>query len=84
MDRKGIALIAVCLAGMLGLKYVADLLWPTPKGARSEPPALSVSNAPSARVNAPPAATTHAAPALAGGPVVPPSLGAAEIGRAHV
>ncbi|MFM8878188.1 MAG: membrane protein insertase YidC [Verrucomicrobiota bacterium] len=78
MDRKGIALIAVCLAGMLGLKYVADLLWPTPKGARSEPPALSVSNAPSARVNAPPAATTHAAPALAGGPVVPPSLGAAE------
>ncbi len=78
MDRKGIALIAVCLAGMLGLKYVADLLWPTPKGARSLPPAAAVSNAPSTRVNAPPAATTHAAPALAGGPVVPPSLGAAE------
>ena len=78
MDRKGIALIAVCIAGMLGLKYVADLLWPTPKGARTEPTALVASNAPSTKVNAPPATATHAAPALAGAPVVPPSIGTAE------
>jgi len=29
MDRKGIAFIAVCVAGMVGLKFVADWIWPT-------------------------------------------------------
>jgi YidC/Oxa1 family membrane protein insertase len=29
MDRKGIAFIALCVAGMVGLKFVADWMWPT-------------------------------------------------------
>lgn len=37
MDRKGIAFLAVCVAGMVGLKYVADWIWPTPPGGYRRP-----------------------------------------------
>lgn len=30
MDRKSITFMAVCLAGMVGLKFVGDWIWPTP------------------------------------------------------
>lgn len=53
MDRKGIAFLAVCLAGMVGLKYVADFIWPTPTGARPVASAAASTNASSAKVNAP-------------------------------
>ena len=81
MDRKSIALIVACIAGMIGLKYVADLIWPTPTGARPAPAAMAVttaSNAPASRVNAPPAASTQAAPTLPPGPVAMPALSSAE------
>lgn len=78
MDRKGIALIAVCIAGMVGLKYVADFIWPTPAGARPVSVVVASSNAPSTKVNAPPVNTTQAAPAQPLGAVVMPAMGAAE------
>lgn len=78
MDRKGIAFLAVCLAGMVGLKYVADFIWPTPTGARPEASAAASSNAPLSKVNAPPANTTQMAPALPVGPVTVPTFQSAE------
>lgn len=50
MDRKGIVFLAICLAGMVGLKYVADWIWPTPPGgfprvvASTNSPAASSTN----------------------------------------
>ena len=78
MDRKGFAFLAVCLAGMVGLKYVADFIWPTPTGARPVAVAPATSNAPSAKVNAPPVSTTQAAPALPAGPLAVPTFQATE------
>ncbi|MFM7805661.1 MAG: membrane protein insertase YidC [Verrucomicrobiota bacterium] len=79
MDRKGIALIVACIAGMIGLKYVADVIWPTPTGARPLPTAPAAStNAAASRVNAPPASSAQPAPALPAGPVAMPALSAAE------
>ncbi len=47
MDRKGIAFIAACIAGMLGLKYGLDLIWPTPPpGSRPVAAAVSGTNSP--------------------------------------
>ncbi len=78
MDRKGIAFLAVCLAGMVGLKYVADFIWPTPTGARPQATAAVSSNTPSVKVNAPPAGSTQAAPALPAGPLTVPTFQSAE------
>jgi YidC/Oxa1 family membrane protein insertase len=78
MDRKGIAFIAVCLAGMVGLKYVADFIWPTSTGARPVASATTSSNAPLSKVNAPPASTAQMAPALPVGPVTAPAFQSAE------
>jgi len=78
MDRKGIAFLAVCLAGMVGLKYVADFIWPTPTGARPVASAAASTNASSSKVNAPPANTTQSAPALPVGPVTAPAYQSAE------
>ena len=78
MDRKGIAFLAVCLAGMVGLKYVADFIWPTPTGARPQTTAAVSSNTPSVKVNAPPAGSTQVAPALPAGPLTVPTFQSAE------
>ena len=78
MDRKGIAFLAVCLAGMVGLKYVADFIWPTPTGARSEASVAASSNAPLSKANAPLASTAQMAPVLLAGPVTVPTFQAAE------
>jgi YidC/Oxa1 family membrane protein insertase len=71
MDRKGIAFLAVCLAGMVGLKYVADFIWPTPTGARPEASVAASSNAPLA-------STAQRVPVLLAGPVTVPTFQAAE------
>ena len=71
MDRKGIAFLAVCLAGMVGLKYVADFIWPTPTGARPEASVAASSNAPLA-------STAQRAPVLLASPVTVPTFQAAE------
>ena len=78
MDRKGIAFLAVCLAGMVGLKYVADFIWPTPTGARPEASVAASSNAPLSKANAPLASTAQMAPVLLAGPVTVPTFQAAE------
>ena len=78
MDRKGIAFLAVCLAGMVGLKYVADFIWPTPTGARPQATAAVSSNTPSVKVNAPPAGSTQVAPALPAGSLTVPTFQSAE------
>ena len=78
MDRKGIAFLAVCLAGMVGLKYVADFIWPTPTGARSEASVAASSNAPLSKANAPLASTAQMAPVLLASPVTVPTFQAAE------
>lgn len=78
MDRKGFAFLAVCLAGMVGLKYVADFIWPTPKGALPVAAVPASTNASSAKVNAPPASTTQSAPALPAGPLAVPTFQATE------
>jgi YidC/Oxa1 family membrane protein insertase len=78
MDRKGIAFLAVCLAGMVGLKYVADFIWPTPTGARPVASATASSNAPLSKVNAPLASTAQMVPALLAGPLSVPTFQAAE------
>ena len=71
MDRKGIAFLAVCLAGMVVLKYVADFIWPTPTGARPEASVAASSNAPLA-------STAQRVPVLLAGPVTVPTFQAAE------
>lgn len=78
MDRKGIAFLAVCLAGMVGLKYVADFIWPTPTGARPEASVAASSNALLSKANAPLASTAQMAPVLLAGPVTVPTFQAAE------
>ena len=78
MDRKGIAFLAVCLAGMVGLKYVADFIWPTPTGARPEASVAASSNAPFSKANVPLASTAQMAPVLLAGPVTVPTFQAAE------
>jgi YidC/Oxa1 family membrane protein insertase len=78
MDRKGIAFLAVCLAGMVGLKYVADFIWPTPTGARSEASVAASSNSPLSKVNAPLASTAQMVPVLLASPVSVPTFQTAE------
>ena len=78
MDRKGIAFLAVCLAGMVGLKYVADFIWPTPTGARSEASVAASSNSPLSKVNAPLASTEQRTPVLLASPVSVPTFQTAE------
>jgi YidC/Oxa1 family membrane protein insertase len=56
---------------MVGLKYVADFIWPTPTGARPEASVAASSNAPLA-------STSQRVPVLLAGPVTVPTFQAAE------
>ena len=72
MDRKGIAFVIACIAGMIGLNYFANWMWPT-KPSGSGPAvtnaAPAVPGAPG--VTAPAQAVPSASPAATNGPVFP-------------